>query len=93
MFRMMGVRPLDLHKTFRANVLVAATSLVQVGWIVKEAYRAFQGVPVKHSLHRTPINCPRRLVNFCGSGGGCQGGVPGRGDGKCFGPGPGGETE
>lgn len=93
MFRMMGVRAPDLHKTFRADVLVTTTGLVHVGWIVKEADWAFQGVPVKNSLHRTPTNYPRRLVNFCGSSCSCRGWIPGRGDRKCFGPGPGGETE
>ena len=43
-FVMLGrvwVRPLDLYEAFRADRLVAASSFVEVRWIIEKADRAF----------------------------------------------------
>ena len=41
MFWQMGIRPLYLDEALGANWLIAATSLVQVRWIINKADGAF----------------------------------------------------
>ena len=55
MLRRVRVRPFDLNEALRANRLIAASSLVEVWWIVQEANRAICRVLVKKHLYRLSI--------------------------------------
>ncbi len=51
-----GIRSLDLHKTFGADGLVAAAGCVQVRRIVQKADWTFGGVLVQEYLDRLPVD-------------------------------------
>jgi hypothetical protein len=55
-FREVWVRPLDLHETFAADGLVAASSVVEVGRVVQEANWALATFLVQKHLKRLSIN-------------------------------------
>ena len=50
MFRRVRVGTLDLDETFGTNCLIAATSLIEVWWVIQETDRTLGSVFVKVSL-------------------------------------------
>jgi hypothetical protein len=63
-FRDVRIGPLDLHKTFGTDVLIAAARAVQIRRVVEETNWAFRSVLVQHRLDRPPIYEPRGVVYF-----------------------------
>jgi hypothetical protein len=55
-FRRMGLRSLDLHKTFRANRLVTAAGGIEIWGIVQKADGAFRRIFVQKHLDGLPVD-------------------------------------
>lgn len=56
MFRRMRIRAFDLDKAFRADGLIAASCMVQIWRVVKEADGTFSRILVEISLNGLPVD-------------------------------------
>jgi hypothetical protein len=52
----MGLRSLDLHKTFRADWLIAAAGRIEVGGIVQKADGTFGRIFIQKHLDGLPVD-------------------------------------